>query len=229
MRIIFQLTVILLLLNIRVVGAKEEPGAVDSTLDAISITQTNWIYYAQEPLIDLRLARKAFENGDFESAAYALRQVNAYLTLESLRLDEGERRLNQIIKNIDDLAAQLEGGDPLSNEDYDKVLTEVNYTLSNHYYVQATKTWENDKPKRTGYALQASANYLERAEKISDYSFTDDNRKTIKESRELSKELINGSVESQNEEVKPKIKALGVLLKDFKVKSDEEFRVERRF
>jgi len=229
MRIVIQITLILLLLNIHVVEAIEESGAVDSTFDPISITQKNWIYYAQEPLIDLQLARKTFENGDFEAAAYALRQVNAYLILESLRLDEGERRLNQIIKNIDELAAQLEEGGTISNEDYDKVLTEVNYTLSQNYHAQAMKSLENDKPKRTGYALQASANYLERAEKISDYNFTDQDRKTIKESRELSRELIDGNVKLQNEEVKPKIKALGGLLKDFKIKIEEEFRIERSF
>jgi len=203
--------------------------SLEEEYDPVSIIQQNWIYYAQEPLIDLQFARKAFENNDFETAAYTLRQVNAYLVLETFRLDDGEGGLNQAIKEIDQLAAQLVKGDTVSIEAYNKVLTEVNYALASHYHAQAKRSWENDKPKRTGHALQASANYLERAEKISSNNFTEDDKLIIKESKELSKKLINGNIKPQKEEVKPKIKALGGLLRNFKVKNDEELRIERSF
>jgi hypothetical protein len=231
-KIMKRLTLIALLLTLCATGAAaqtQSPSVPGEDADPLSIARKNWIHYVDEPFKHFRTARQFFAQKDFSSSAYALRQAMLYIIVESLRTSDNKEILLHAINQLDRLSEQLENGDIVSADQYNSVLTHVNYLLSDYYYAQGVKYWKNQRIIRTGYALQASVNHLERAASLLDYEFNEDAKSTIKESRSLSKKLIDDNLQLKQEEVKPKMNALERVLMDFKIKNEDEFRIERRF
>jgi len=212
-----------------IIGSTEEAGVMNGSSDPINVIQVNWIYYADEPIRYFRSARESFQEGVYPDAAHALRQAMAYLVLESIRFEEKDIDLDIAIAKLDQLVEGLESGRIISEHDYHLVLAQVNRSIASHYQKQAEMSWEKDRPKRTGRALQTAINHFERAAKVSDYQFDETQKSNLDDSKRLSEQLTAGKVKAGKEDVNKNIKSFGDLIKSFEIKSNEELRIERKF
>ncbi|MDA8240980.1 MAG: hypothetical protein M0Z67_11505 [Nitrospiraceae bacterium] len=149
---------------------------------------------AVEPGSDFQKAHESFLKKDFKASAAEIRKGSDFLKKETeATSDEGKKALTASAQELDKLADSVEKGAVKSDKELKGAFSRAEHALANNYYLKASDSWARKETKETGYALKSAAEHLEQAENWSGHKLEAGTTEAIKEGREVSSKLVQGT------------------------------------
>lgn len=160
----------------------------------VMIVEDVWLTLLEVPSRGLEQARAEYLNDKRQEAATDIRASANFMKLvESHAKHHADlRHLNRAIKDLDELAAEVERGRVEDVSSLDVRFAQAEHALASHYHREAKDAYEHGRHPAAGHYLRASANDLERAAKWSGHELEAGTKDVIHFSRTVSGKLIEG-------------------------------------
>jgi hypothetical protein len=130
---------------------------------------------------------------DKKAAAEDLHKAAAAIELTVDRApQELQTELRDAARDIHQLARRVENGTVKSAEELKQPLARAAHALARSHHLRAEEAWNRKEEARAGHELKASGQYLEHAARWTGKDAEKAMRATVRGSRELSGELIEG-------------------------------------
>lgn len=127
---------------------------------------------------------------DFGAASSEIRKSVGLIRKEAAHAtDEGKKVLTASIKELEQLAKDIEKGTVKSEERLKEAFARAHHSLAHYHYIRSSESWNEKKIKRTGNALKEAAQHLEQAIKWSGHKLETGTAKVIKGARKVANNL----------------------------------------
>ncbi|MEZ0328055.1 MAG: hypothetical protein ABWK15_00540 [Dissulfuribacterales bacterium] len=147
-----------------------------------------------EPASDFKKAHESFIKKDYKATVNEIRKAADFMKKEAeIASDKGKKAILASADELNALADKIEKGAVKSRGEISSVFARAEHALANNYYLKATDAWFKKETKETGDALKSAANHLEQAGEWSGHKAKAGVSKAIKETKELSNKLIQGT------------------------------------
>jgi len=171
--------------------------------------------HATPPASDFQKAHASFLKKDFKASAAEIRKGTDFLKKETGTAgDEGKKLLTASTRELDKLADSVEKGAVKSDKQLKDAFSRAEHAVANNYYVKATDSWARKATKETGEALKSAAEHLEQAANWSGHKLKAGASKAVKEGREVSGKLVEGTGYVR-EDVEKGLKNMGDAISEF--------------
>ena len=149
---------------------------------------------AVEPGADFKKAHESFIKKDFQASAAEIRKSADFLKKEAASASgKGKKMLEASARELDKLADSVEKGAVKSDRELKGAFSRAEHAVANNYYVKATDSWSRKEAKETGEALGSAAEHMEKAAYWSGHKLDAGASRAIKEGREVSGKLVEGT------------------------------------
>jgi len=181
----------------------------------IAYSQTAQEAQGQEPGADFKKAHESFIKKDFKASSAEIRNSADFLKKEAASAgDKGKKMLTASAQELDKLADSVEKGAVKSDKELKDAFSRSEHAVANNYYVKATDSWSRKETKETGEALNSAAEHMEQAAYWSGHKLKAGASKAIKEGRDISDKLVEGTG-YVTEEVRKGLKDMGDAISGF--------------
>ena len=160
----------------------------------VAATTEEWVPFLDQPEVHLNRARAHFLQKELDETALEIRKAVAYMEIENNHaLGEVKGGLDEPIKELRDLAKEVEKGAVDDVAKLDDVFTRIDYALAKHYYLASASHWEQLDQAATGYSMQAAAQYLAHAAERTKGIATDATDEFVQKTLSIAEGLIKGT------------------------------------
>jgi hypothetical protein len=162
----------------------------------VAYSQTAQVAQSQaaEPEADFKKAHESFIKKDFKASAAEIRRGADFLKKEAESAgDESKKALTASAQELDKLADSVEKGAVKSDKEMKGAFSRAEHAVASNYYVKATDSWAKKATKETGEALNSAAEHMEQAANWSGHKLKSGASKAIKEGRDISGKLVEGT------------------------------------
>jgi hypothetical protein len=168
-----------------------------------------------KPRDEFQKAHESFMKKDFKASAAEIRNGASYLRREvETAAGNGKKMLSASVKELDKLADSVEKGAVKSDKELRGAFSRAERAVANNDYVKATDSWARKETKETGHALNSAAEHMEQAADWSGQKLKAGASKAVKEGREISGKLVEGTGYVR-EEVGKALKRMGDAISGF--------------
>ena len=182
---------------------------------AYSLTAQEGQDQAVNPRDEFQKAHASFLRKDFKASATEIRNGADFLRKEAESASiKGKKMLSASVEELDKLAVSVEKGAVKSDKELRDAFSRAERAVANNDYVKATDSWARKETKETGHALNSAAEHMERAADWSGEKLKAGASKAVKEGREVSGKLVEGTGYVR-EEVGKAIKRMGDAISGF--------------
>jgi hypothetical protein len=167
------------------------------------------------PASDFQKAHASFLGKDYKASAAEIRKGSDFLKKETEAAgDEGKKLLAASTRELDKLADSVEKGAVKSDKQLKDAFSRAEHAVANNYYAKASDSWARKATKETGEALKSAAEHLEHAANWSGHKLKAGASKAVKEGREVSGKLVEGTGYAR-EDVEKVLKNMGDAISEF--------------
>jgi hypothetical protein len=168
-----------------------------------------------QPASEFQKAHASFLEKDFKASAAEIRKGADFLKKEAESAGvQGKKMLAASGKELDKLADSVEKGAVTSDKKLKGAFSRAEHAVANNEYVKATDSWARKAEKETGEALNSAAEHLEQAADWSGHKLKAGASKAVKEGREVSRKLVEGTGYVRGE-VEKGLKNMGDAISEF--------------
>lgn len=159
----------------------------------ILLDEQSWFPVIEKSNQHWGLAKEDFLNQDYSKAAQEMRKGTAFLSLEAHRASgEVKSSLLASVREIDQLAKQVEQGQVQNVKLLDDAFAQGHFTASRFYDAKAQQAMSDNELVRVGYDLKAAAHHLEVGATWISQEQATDLKTALKDSRLVAEQLIEG-------------------------------------
>jgi hypothetical protein len=171
-----------------------------------------------EPSVNFQKAHESFLKKEFKASAAEIRKGSDFLKREEQSAsEEGKKALAASIKELNNLADNVEKGAVKSDKNLKDAFSRAEHALANNYYLKASDTWTKKETKEAGHALNSAGEHIEMAATWSGHKLDAGASEAIRLGRKVSGKLVKGTG-YVSEEVDKSLKSMGNTISGFENK-----------